>query len=374
MPKQTKAKRKAIRRILDGDIFFLSLVDVAANESEILLKGKNLQEIKGIAKLSREGLLHTLVWGPDQVDCYGDTADGVAVKKLCHRFIPSMVGSGIDVMHNCQPVDERDAHVCESFMIQKNGDDRFKGVKVNGRVIEDTTELEGWWAAIIKLNAPELRAPFESGDWTGVSMFGDALVETVSKSDFTSALADRLGSPPNPEETDMDPQELIAALTQVMSPMMTQLEKISKSVVKEDVIVPTPDKLEKDLPVFDGDPNDLEEIEAHEELLFKTKLDFSDMKDLAKWKTYLAKKAADAKAAKDAEDSTDSVELKKAKADVEAANRKVTELSKASNQSADDIAPSTENANDKMARLMKRGRETSHNLLVSQGRRTAKAE
>ena len=362
-----QSKRKAVRRILDGDIFFLSLVDVGANDSEILLKGKNLQEIKAVAKLGKEGLLHTLVWGPDQVDCYGDTADTVAVKKLAHKFIPNMVGSGIDVMHNCQPVDKASAHVCESFIIQKNGDDRFKGVKVDGQTVEDTTQLAGWWAAIIKLNAPELRAPFESGEWTGVSMFGDALVENVSKSKFTSALADRLGSHPNPEETDMDPKELAAALALALNPMMSEIQKISKSL--ETPVEPVTDPVtvtKQKLPIFDGDSTNLEEIEAYEQELFKAKLDFTNEKDLAKWKTYLTKKA---EASKDSE-GTDSVEVAKAKADAEAATRKVAELSKASNQSASDI-PSGETAQAKMERLMKRGRETSHNLLVSQGRRKA---
>ena len=141
----TPDPRDPLREILDGDVFFISLVDEGANGAEVVLKntdGTALPRIEGVAKMDEEGLLYNLVYGPG-VDAHGDMAGPEAVKRLCHKYIPNMIGSGIDVMHNCKPLPKEAAYVCENFMIQKNGDDRFKGVKVNGRVIEDTTEEDG---------------------------------------------------------------------------------------------------------------------------------------------------------------------------------------------------------------------------------------
>lgn len=366
----TLSKRKASRRILDGDIFFLSLVDAGANEVVPVLKGKNLVKIESIAKMSNEGLLHTLIYGPDRVDTDGDTADHAGVQKLAHNYIRNMVGSGIDVMHNCQPVDSEDAYVCESFIIQKNGDDRFKGVSVDGRIIEDTTELEGWWASIIKLNAPELREPFESGEWTGVSMYGSARVESVSKSDFTQALADRLGINPN-KETDMDEKVLAELLAKSIAPLIAEVKALNTNASSE----PTPvvEPVVKTEPIeFEGDMDDLEDVTKHEEKIFRGSLDFNKPVDLKKWRNYLAEKATATAKAKEEAEADDSDELKKAKTEAKAAERRVAELSKASNQSTEDVRKN-ESEGDKIVRVRKNAKDVVNNLLISQGRRSAKS-
>ena len=363
-------KRKASRRILDGDIFFLSLVDAGANEVVPVLKGKNLVKVQSLAKMSKEGLLHTLVYGPDRVDTDGDTADRSGVQKLAHNFIPNMVGSGIDVMHNCQPVDPNDAHVCESFIIQKNGDDRFKGVTLDGRVIQDTSELEGWWASIIKLNAPELREPFESGEWTGVSMYGSARVESVSKSDFTQALADRLGSNSNQENT-MDEKVLAELLAKSIAPLIDEIKTLKKGADPAPTVDPVTETATATIE-FEGDMDNLEDVVKHEEKIFRSSLDFNKAVDLKKWRNYLAEKAADEVKAKEAAESNDSDELKKAKTAAKDAERRVAELSKASNQSVEDVRKN-ESEGDKITRIRKNAKDTVDALLISQGRRSVKS-
>jgi len=354
----------AKREILDGEMIFLSLVDAGANHVVPIMKdGRPLQRYEAVAKIDKEGLLYNLVYGPDIVDTWGDFASREAVQKIAHKFIPNMVGSGIDVMHNCKPVDPKDAHICESFIIQKNGDDRFKGVAIDGRVIEDTSELEGWWASIIKLNAPHLRAPFESGEWTGVSMYGPALVQSVQKSDFTQALADRLGNPPHSKETDMNPTELAEALKKALAPVIEKVEAIAKSVQDtQSEPAPTNPPAYPDPVVeieFEGDLDNLEDVEAHEEKLFRASLDFNKPADLKKWKAYIAKRAENKPA--------DSDELTKAKADAEAANRRVADLAKASNQPADDVK-TNETAVERQVRIRKFAKETAQGVLKSQGR------
>lgn len=359
-----KKQRKARREILDGKIFFLSLVDEGANDAEILLKNKDLQRIESVAKLGKDKLLYTLVYGPDHVDSDGDMAKRGAVQKISHSFIKNMKGSGIDVMHNCQPVDADAAQVCESFIIQKNGDDRFKGVKLQGRVIEDTSELEGWWAAVIKLNDAELRAPFESGEWGGVSMYGPALVRDVAKSDFTSALSSRLGNPQT-QDSDMDPKELAAAIALALTPLNDSISALGKRMddadskkKKDDVI------LDKSVaPAFDGDRNDLAAIEAYEEDLFAASLDLTKAADLKKWKAHLVAKA-------EIDDNGETAELRKAKANAAAAEAKVKELLKGSNQTPDEVSKN-ENDTDRMTRIRKSAKETANKLLVSQGRAPA---
>jgi len=357
--------RRMTREILDGEIFFLSLVDSAANDTEPLLKAKGRERYATVAKL-KEGLLYTLVYGPDRVDVHGDLARKQAVQNLAHKFIPNMIGSGIDVMHNCRPVDPKDAHVCESFIIQKNGDDRFQGVKLDGRVIEDTRELEGWWASVIKLSAPALRSPFESGEWTGVSMYGPALVRPVSKKkfDFTTALAQRLGL--NPQETDMDEATLAKALADALKPLVDKVETLAKNVeAKPADPAPSTDVIEKGATAieFEGDPNDLADVEAHEEKIFRDSLNFGKTSDLKKWRDFLKKKAA-----ADAEGSEgESVELIKAKAEAKAANDRVQELAKASNQGTDDVK-GTETDVERVVRIRKSAKETATTLLRAQGR------
>lgn len=360
-----KKQRKARREILDGKIFFLSLVDEGANDAEILLKNKDLQKIQSVAKLGKDKLLYTLVYGPDHVDSDGDMARKGAVQKISHSFIKNMKGSGIDVMHNCQPVDADAAQVCESFIIQKNGDDRFKGVKLQGRVIEDTSELEGWWAAVIKLNDAELRAPFESGEWGGVSMYGPALVRDVAKSDFTSALSSRLGNPQT-QDSDMDPKELAAAIALALTPLSDNITALGKRMddaegkKKDDEV-----RLDKSVaPAFDGDRNDLAAIEAYEEDLFASSLDLTKPADLKKWKSHLVAKA-------EMDDNGETAELRKAKANAAAAEAKVKELLKGSNQTPDEVSKS-ENAADRMTRIRKSAKETANKLLTSQGRVAAK--
>lgn len=363
------ATREAKREILDGDIFFLSLVDAGANEVEVMLKSRTdrpLHKISALAKLDKEGLLYTLVYGPHVVDTQGDFASKEGVRKLAHKFIKNMVGSGIDIMHNCKPVAVEDAYVCESFIIQKNGDDRFLGVTIAGKRIDDTTELEGWWASIIKLNAPYLRQPFENGEWSGVSMYGTAQVEPVTKSDFTTALAARLGINPNPpKETDMDEQKLAQAIAAALNPLVEKVTALTKSV--ETLTKPTaepttnPSDGAQDLPTFDGDVNDLETVEAYEEELFRSRLDFTNEKDLAKWKAHLVKKAEQDAA------GGDNTEIAKAKAEAEAATRRYQELAKSSNQNTDEVK-GNESDTDRIARIRKTAKETVQTVLRSQGR------
>ena len=361
------SKRTVEREILDGVIFFLSLVDEGANEVEPVLKGKKLTKHGAVAKLGKEGLLHCLVYGPDTVDYHGDVARKRAVQNLAHKYIPSMVGSGIDVMHNCRPVDRNAAHVCESFIIQSNGDDRFKGVTVKGKVIEDTRELEGWWAAIIKLNDPALRRGFEDGTWRGVSMFGDAIVREVDQDEFTTALAARRGTQPQPqpESDDMDEATLAAAIAKALAPLTDKVDALTaaqKPATPEPVRKSTPDL------TFEGDPTDLADVEAHEERVFQASLDFNKPSDIAKWKTYLAKKAKAKAEGGDGENT----ELAKAKADAAAAQARVAQLQKASNQGSGDVdTGGKETPEQRQLRIRKAAKEAANEVLVSQGRRQA---
>lgn len=338
----------ATREILDGAIFFLSLVDEGANLAEPLLKDKNVQRIPAIAKMDREGLLHTLVYGPNSPDAHGDIAGPAAVKKIAHSFIPNMVGSGIDVMHNCKPVNKDQAHVCETFMIQKNGDDRFKGVTLNGEVINDTTKLAGWWAAVLKINDPQLRKPFEDGAWRGVSMYGPALVRPLEN--FTTKLAQRL----QPEST-MDETKLAEILAKALQPLTARLEKIEASSDSTPSPARPPEVQEPEVPAFDGDPNCLEDLAAHEELVMRSRLDFSNPKDIQKWRDYLKKRDAD-------KDSVDGDELAKAKAEKAALEKRISELSKGSKQSTEDSTQTDETPEARMDRIRKSSKSVAQEV------------
>ena len=275
-----------------------------------------------------------------------------------------MKGSGIDVMHDCEPVDREEAHLCENFIVQK-GDPRFQDVFIDG-VRKDAT---GSWAVVMKLNSERLRAPFRTGEWSGVSMWGSALVSPVSKSGtFPDALADRLGSTSTPKENEMDETKLAEAIAKALAPVVAKIEEVAKAVATD----PDADAT-KETPVikFTGDANKLEDVEAHEELVFKASLDFSDPDDLAKWKAHLSKKAEVAAEIKKIADEKEGAPENEtaAQRELRVAKARVVELSKASNQSGDDVAPSNETANERMTRIRKTAKSTVDKVLVSQGRR-----
>lgn len=271
-------KKSPKRRIKTAKISLISLVPAGANEVRTLFKSKAGVEMAAVAKMGPEGYLTSLVYTPDRTDYEGDIADVATIKQMAHDFITNMEGTGIDVLHSCQPLPPEAARVCETFIVQK-GDPRFVGITDDRG---DAIDPEGSWGVIIKIDDPDLRSRYATGEWIGVSMFGSATVEPVTKSQTV------------PENPKMDPTQMAELLKSFGKTLSTEIvEGLAKALTpaKED---PKPEPVSKTVP-FEGDPMNAEDLAKHADKVLFASLDLSVPADLAKWQAHVAKKTAEQK-------------------------------------------------------------------------------
>jgi hypothetical protein len=269
------SKKKPTRRIKAAKISLISLVPAGANEVRSLFKSKGQIELAAVAKMGVEGYLTSLVYSPDRTDFEGDTAEVPAIKQMAHDFITNMEGTGIDVLHSCEPLSPEQARVCETFIVQK-GDPRFVGITDDrGEAIDP----EGSWGVVIKIDDPDLRSRYATGEWVGVSMFGSAIVEPVTKSqDLT-------------KDSTMD-EKMFAELLKSFGADLsaTIVEGLAKALApKED---PKPEPVAKTSVEFEGDPMNPEDLAKHADKVLLASLDLGNPEDLAKWQAHVVAKQA----------------------------------------------------------------------------------
>lgn len=159
-------------RIRRASIRWISLVHRGANQLAPIYKaddGSTQLRTRSFAKMDDEkGELLCCVWAPDKPDTFGDWADRDTIRGFAHEALRD--GVGIDIQHTEVPVGKRHAYIAESFLIQKS-DPRFSDLKdYEGNSIDS----EGGWGTLIKLESPELRRLYRSGEWQGISMGGVA--------------------------------------------------------------------------------------------------------------------------------------------------------------------------------------------------------
>lgn len=279
------ARKTKQRRIKAAKISLISLVPAGANQVRSLFKDKNAVQFAAVAKMDNEGYLTTLVYVPDEVDSQGDFADVETIKQMAHDFLPNMEGNGIDVLHDCNPVGNERAHICETFLVQKD-DPRFEGITK-----DDGTPLDpaGSWGVVIKIDDPDLRSRYATGEWVGVSMFGSAIVEPVTKN-----------SEPKPQETTMDPEKMAELLKKNNAELAEQIVTGLSKALKPEPEEPAEPVQKKPEPVaFEGDPHNPEDIQKHADKVLFASLDLSKPADVQKWQEHIAKRAAERKASED---------------------------------------------------------------------------
>lgn len=271
--------KKAKRRIKAAKISLISLVPAGANRITSLFKDKDAVEMQALAKIDAEGYLTALVYLPDSVDSHGDMAKADNIKQWAHDYIPNMEGNGIDVLHDGEPVGNDRAHICETFLVQK-GDPRFVGMTDDeGQTVDPT----GAWGVVLKIDDPDLRSRYATGEWVGVSMFGSAIVEPLTKS-----------TPPT-KEFKMDETQMAALLKAFGTNLSSDIVAGLSKALKPDPVKPTePVKVEKTVIAFEGDITKSADVAAHAEKVLFASLDMSNPADITKWQAVLAKKAADA--------------------------------------------------------------------------------
>jgi len=278
-PQPVEKTSKAKRRITYAKVTHVSLVSRGANKMPVLLKSGNRVEFSMLFKTAPEGLLHTLVYLPEEngsVDTEGDVAPRTVVKQIAHDFIAN--GAHLDIEHDLRVLPAEKARVAETFLVQK-GDARFQGWTDNYGMPVDATDA---WGMIIKLD-PELQKAVADGRIGGVSLFGLAEVEPIVKQasileNMNEAQLKALLS----EQAALQTASLVEAITKALKP--------AAPVTPAPAVTPAP--VATPAIKFEGDRNDPKALAAHKEALFFASLDMSKVEDVTKWETYVAAKSA----------------------------------------------------------------------------------
>jgi len=243
----------ARRRIKKARITHLSLCPMGKNRLPVLFKsdedsGNLTLEFQTLLKEDQEeGTITAIVWPGEMPDSTGDVASVEVVKEMSYGFMRELASGegGLDLRHNLETIDPEDAFIAESFIVQK-GDPRFIDMKDRDGDLVDVT---GAWATVIKLDSEKLKNDYRSGEWNGVSMYGQALVEPVAKSEFDldmaasrvfDAMADRLSSKIRNGEIDVDADKLLEILAKRDETLMATLKKELDERLTKEQPAPTP--------------------------------------------------------------------------------------------------------------------------------------
>jgi len=165
------------RKLKKVDVSFISLVGKGANNKTIIWKSKDntgdYSRIIPIAKVNNdERMVYGIVYSPDEVDSQGDTATAETIKEMAYSFMKSQKTTQIDKQHDFEA---GQGFVAESWLT-KASDPLFP------------SSPEGSWAVGIKVENDETWELVKSGEITGLSLAGTAVVEEVADQSFLSKL------------------------------------------------------------------------------------------------------------------------------------------------------------------------------------------
>ena len=301
-----------MRRIKDAKITLISLCARGKNRLPVLYKADGNSVtfeplVKAPADFDERGELLAVVYAPEQRDADGDVADANTIRKMAHSYARD--GRGLDIHHDGKPLAKSAAYVAESFIIQK-GDERFAGWKNDAGAEVDVT---GGWGILVQIEDPALRKAYREGAWNGVSMFGQAVVET-GKSDLATQLVDTFkallaqGDQRTHEEDDMKPEELSAALAKNNEELAKSLTTSIATAVAAEVAkaLKPPEQKPEDkkgdtkpdaeaAPVFKGDRTNLEDVRKHRDAVkayeLRKGVDWSKPESIEKYEAELEKLA-----------------------------------------------------------------------------------
>jgi hypothetical protein len=256
-----------MKKIKWADVTFISLCPHGKNRLKVLYKEDGKFEagvsVKKADSFDKEGEIIAAIYVPNHMDVDGDFAtDNSAIKSMAHSHARN--GGQLDLRHDEKPLTKEQAFVAESFIIQK-GDPRFDDLTDDAGNKVDAT---GGWGAVIKLEDPDLKSNYEFEGWEGVSLYGNAVVESL-KSDEKKVI-DRLIIQ-NKEKARMDENKVLELINKALEPIAVALKKLGE--VKKEEVKPEPKPEKKpEAPVFTGDPTSLEDIKTHELALKKYEL------------------------------------------------------------------------------------------------------
>lgn len=294
-----------MRRIKRADIRFLSLCPKGANQMECIYKSEDNSvtfdtQIFELTKFEEKGELCAVVYAPEQRDSQGDIASAEVIKQMCYDAMKN--GLEIDTKHDETGLSKEDVYIAESFIIQK-GDPRFADQKTyDGRNVDVT----GGWGVVLKIDNPELRKTYRD-KWKGISMGGDAVMETEkeAKQSTAKAIGAAMSKAKSHQgEIEMDPKEFAAAMAEANKPLLDGIADLKKSLeskpADEGETKTEEDKKEETAdaaPVFKGDFSDVEALNKHAEEVelynLRKDADFSTPEGIRAYTDKVAKLKAD---------------------------------------------------------------------------------
>lgn len=264
-------------RIKKAAITHISLVPAGKNLLRTVFKekrddGSQEVEFATMVKADAEaGELLAVVYAPDLPDADGHEAPQQVIKEFAYQFLRDH--RNVDIRHDLKTLAPDAAYVAESFIIAK-GDARFADFKNTAGQPVDVT---GGWGVVIKIEDPALRAAYRSGAWTGVSMYGDAVLTPLAKEAdgdedaLVQRLFDRLTKA---KELQMTKEELQALLAEnnkaVMAEVRKELEALKPKPEGEGDNKPAASELKA--PVFKGDVSDKTALAAYQKELVTFRL------------------------------------------------------------------------------------------------------
>ena len=215
-------------RVLKARVKFLSLVKKGANKMPVLYKDESasLIEFKTLMKAADGedvGELLTVTWAPEFRDSDQTIASAEVIKEVAYSH--AECGFNLDLFHDGNALTREQAFVAESFIIQK-GDPRFADWKDNDGNPVDVT---GGWGNVIKIKSPELRAAVRSGELSGVSVYGPAIVALNKSDQLADHLSLRLRGEPTLELTT-----IVAALVKALDENAVKIAALVKGDAKPD--------------------------------------------------------------------------------------------------------------------------------------------
>lgn len=215
---------RKIQKVIVRRVSRVALVDEAANLVPGLYKsadGNVLNLLPNVRVDAEEGLLYGIVQAPWMVDAHSHFMDEDGPRIACHSY--SEDGMQMDIMHGSTVLGKEKARVVENMMLP-GFDARFPKYDNMGREINH----KGAWAAVVKIDDPNLRALAKSGSLSEFSLEakpGD--YELVEATPEELALTKSKGAPAAPEtitststsplaeDSDMTPEQLKELVAQI---------------------------------------------------------------------------------------------------------------------------------------------------------------
>jgi hypothetical protein len=254
------------RRIRKARVTRIALCKNPVNELGVLVKSKDCDQsafsIAGFAKAGIDGTLIGVVYAPEMVDAEGDIASADVIQESAWDYMRN--SRALEIEHGGAILKADQVSVVESFIVSKAGDARLDSILPRDK-------QPGAWAVVLQIDDPVIKQDAAKGDIAGLSMFGDALFERVTK------------SLPVPESETMNEAQ-IAALVKALSEATAtavaaelakskaadQAAEAAKAAelakAKADADAAAAAEL-ANAPKFEGDPSDQAALDAFEKSL-----------------------------------------------------------------------------------------------------------